>query len=282
MANSTQISDVRNTWEAAAAGWAAWEQAFSAGFVPATDALLDMAGVGTGARVLDLACGAGNQTLQAAARVGPRGAVAACDISDAMLQYVRRNADAAGYAHVSTINSAAEELPAMADRYDAAICRLGVMLFPDPTTALNAVRRTLKPAGRFAALVFTTPADNPFMAQPMAILLRHAGKQPTTSGRPGIFALGGENVLADLLADCGFADVETRTVRAPLELDTADDALEMIQQAFGAYRAVIADLGEDAQAAAWADVLDCLRQFEAEDGFRTELEFVIGAGAAAD
>lgn len=282
MSNKTKISDVRDTWEAAAAGWAKWERAFSAGLAPATDTLLDMACVGIGSRVLDLASGAGSQTLQAASRVGPGGTVIASDISDTMLEHVRRNAGAAGHAHVSTIAGAAEELPVSADPYDAAICRLGLMLFPGPAAALNAVRRTLKPAGRFAALVFTTPANNPFMAQPMAILLRHAGKQPPAPGRPGIFALGGENALENLLSNCGFACVETKIVRAPLELDNADDALQMIQQAFGAYRAVIAELSEDARAAAWADVRDCLGQFETEDGFLTEFEFVIGSGAAAE
>jgi hypothetical protein len=53
----------------------------------------------------------------------------------------------------------------------------------------------------------------------------------------------------------------------------------MMQQAFGAYRAVVADLSPEARAAAWSEVGECLRQFEDREGFRTELEFVIGSGA---
>ena len=69
----TSKSELRDTWETAAPGWARWEQAFSVGLSGATDTLIDMADIRPGMRVLDLACGAGSQTLHAAIRVGPDG-----------------------------------------------------------------------------------------------------------------------------------------------------------------------------------------------------------------
>ena len=66
MSSGVREVELRATWEAAAPGWAKWEQRFSAGLDDVTDALLDMAGVGTGMRVIDLACGAGSQSLRAA------------------------------------------------------------------------------------------------------------------------------------------------------------------------------------------------------------------------
>jgi hypothetical protein len=57
--------DARTHWEGAAPGWARWEPTVAAWIEPATDAMLAMAGVETGARVLDVACGAGSQTLEA-------------------------------------------------------------------------------------------------------------------------------------------------------------------------------------------------------------------------
>lgn len=280
MSDEVKVIETRNTWEAAAPGWAKWEQTFSQGLEPVTDVLLDMAGVGVGARVLDVASGAGHQTLQAARRVGQDGTVVASDISETMLENVRRNALTAGLLNVSTVASAAENLPTTDDLYDAAICRLGLMLFPGPSSAVSAIRRVLKPGGRFAALVFTTPSNNPFMAQPMSILLRHAEKEPPEPGHPGIFALGGDGVLRNVMSDGGLTDIDTRVVRAPLELSSANDALEMIQQAFGAYRAVIADLNDDEKATAWSEVLQTLTQFEGDDGFRTEFEFIIGSGSS--
>lgn len=281
MTNIEQILAVRNTWEAAASGWVKWENVFSSGLHPVTNTMLDMAGVGPGLRVLDVASGAGHQTLLAARRVGPNGEVIAIDISETMLESVRRNAGAAGLSNVSTITSPAEQLPAADTLYDAGICRLGLMLFPDPASAVKAIRNQLKPSGRFAGLVFTTPANNPFMAQPMSILLRHAGKRPPAPGQPGIFSLGQPGALEDLFRDNGFADVQSKIVRSPLNLATAEDALKMIQQAFGAYRAVVADLSVEDQAAAWSEVLKCLKQFESDNGFETEFEFIIASGAAS-
>jgi hypothetical protein len=146
---------------------------------------------------------------------------------------------------------------------------------------LRAVQSVLKPKARIAALVFTTPAANPFMARPMQVLMRHAGKKPPPAGSPGIFALGGPGVLEGLLAGSGLAQVEARGVSAPLRLASAAEALEMMQQAFGAYRAVVADLDPEARAAAWSEVGECLREFEDREGFYTEVQLIIGSGVRA-
>ena len=279
MSDKTSMSALRTTWESAASGWAKWEDELSTNLVNVTETLLDQAGVSAGMRVLDLACGAGNQTLAAAKRIGENGCVVASDISAEMLEHTRRNAERAGLNNVETLRSAAEELASMDPAFDAAISRLGLMLFASPQGALEGIQRVLKPGARFAALVFTTPGNNAFMSQPMAILLRHAGKQPPSPGQPGIFSLGGDGVLEALLLDSGLADTRVETVRAPLRLSSAVDALQMMQQAFGAYRAVIADLGDEEQANAWAEVRDCLKQFEDTGSFEAGFEFLIGSGA---
>lgn len=279
MTNISAATELRNTWESAAPGWAKWEHAFTKAFSDATDKLIDMAGVQPGMRVLDLACGTGSQTVRAARRVGPSGEVVASDISETMLQFVNDNASTEGLGNIDTLACAAEELPSSLEPFDAAISRMGLMLFRSPSGALEAVRDVLKPGARIAALVFTTPANNPFLAQPMAILMRHAGKPAPAPGSPGIFALGGDGVLENLLQDNGFSDVETATVRAPMVLPSAEDAVHLMREAAGAYRAVVADLDEAARSAAWEDVHEALKAFETDKGFEAPLEAVIGAGS---
>jgi len=279
MADNTWKSELRNTWELAAPGWAKWEHVFATSLSGATDALIDMAGIRPGMRVLDVACGAGSQSIQAAMRVGANGKVVASDISGTMLEHVRRNAARAGLQNIETLECAADELDETQAPFDAAICRLGLMLFPSPREALEAIRYTLKPGARFAALVFTTPANNPFMAQPMAILLRHAGKSPPVPGQSGIFALGGDGVLERLMQDSGFGDVKTQAVGAALVLPSASDAVQLMQEAAGAYRAVVADLSDAERSKAWNEVYECLKQFETSGGFETEFELIIGSGA---
>ena len=198
-----------------------------------------------------------------------------------MLTHVRAAAQRRGLTNIETLECAAEDLPATVGVFDAAITRLGLMLFTAPERALRALQSVLKPGARISALVFTMPAANPFMSEPMQILLRHAGKAPPAAGKPGIFALGGPGVLGGLLARSGLADVETRVVRAALRLGSAAEALEMMQQAFGAYRAVVADLDPEARAAPWSEAGACLKQFEDREGFHTEVELMIGSGGRA-
>ena len=271
-------AETRQRWEDAAPGWAYWEATVAAWMAPATEAMLAMAGVDAGARVLDLASGAGSQTLCAAQRVGEHGHVVASDIAGNMLHHVRENARAAGLSNVSTLAGAAEEVDLAADSFDAAICRLGLMLFAGPQQALAAVRRALKPRGKFAAVVFTIPAANPFMAKPMQILLRHAGKKPPAPGQPGIFALGAPGMMERLLTEGGFVDIEQRTFAVPLRMPSAAQTLVMMQDAFGAYRGVVSDRPELVRAAAWAEVAETLKTFETPTGFVGPAEVLVAAG----
>jgi SAM-dependent methyltransferase len=274
-----QQAEIRKQWEGAAPGWAQWEVAIATWMEPATEAMLAMANVTTGARVLDLACGAGSQTLRAAQRVGARGHVVASDIAETMLRHVRENARAAGLANVTTLAGAAEDLEVASESFDAVICRLGLMLFVAPAQALAAVRRALRPRGKVAVVVFTTPAANAFMAQPMQILLRHAGKAPPAPGQPGIFALGMPGVLERLLVASGFVGVEHRIVAVPLRLPSAAQALAMMQGAFGAYRAVVSDSPEGVRVAAWTEVAETLKTFETPTGLLAPAEVLVAAGA---
>jgi SAM-dependent methyltransferase len=241
--------------------------------------MLDMANARPGIKLLDLACGAGSQTFQAAQRVGLHGSVVASDISAAMLSHVRERAEQRGVKNVETLECAAEDLRTSTHQFDAAICRLGLMLFPDPVRATQAVKSALVPGGKFSALVFTTPPNNPFMAGPMQILLRCAGKEPPPSGTPGIFALGAPGLLESRMAESGYSNVAATVIRPKLKLASATEALQMMQGAFGVYRAVVADLSEDARESAWSEVGELLSQYETDTGWETELEVVIVSGA---
>jgi len=270
--------EVQEQWEAAAPGWAKWEAIIATWAAPATEAMLDMAGVTSGSKVLDLACGAGSQTLSAARRAGRQGHVVASDISKTMLAHTRENARAAGLANISTLRGAAEELEVAPGSFDAVICRLGLMLFAEPAKALVAVRQALKPGGKVAVIVFTTPAANPARAKAMQILLCHAGKAPPPPGRPGLFSLGAPGTIERLLTESGFIGVERREMNLPMRTRSAADALQMIQEAFAASRAILSDCSEAVRAAAWAEVAEMLKTFESDKGFVTPGELLVAAG----
>lgn len=271
-------SRIQEIWEAAAPGWAKWEGVLSEAIKEATEKMLDAAKVSPGARVLDLASGAGAQTRQAAVRVGSTGRILASDISATMLEHLRSNADAAKLTNIDTLQGTADEVSPQAAPYDAAICRLGLMLFPGPETAVAAVHQGLKPGGCFAAMVIGDPAENPFFSRSMGILLRHAGKEPPAPGQPSLFALANPERLKQLFEDSGLRGVRVERVQASVPLPDAASAVEMMQQAFGAYRAVVAELSDSDRTAAWREVEDYLSGFETEDGFSTDVILLIASG----
>src|SRR5690242_4053942 len=89
-------------WQTAAEPWHRWGPTLEAWLGEATEVMLDLAGVGSGSRVLDVAAGAGGQTLAAARRVGPEGRVLATDISSNILAFAEQSAHEAGLHNVET------------------------------------------------------------------------------------------------------------------------------------------------------------------------------------
>src|SRR4051794_22064541 len=106
-------SMTREQWQSAAEPWHRWRPMLAAWLGPATEIMLDMAGVGPSSRVLDVAAGAGDQTLLAARRVGPSGYVLATDISPNILEFAAAEAQAAGLANVDTRVMDGENLDAL-------------------------------------------------------------------------------------------------------------------------------------------------------------------------
>ncbi len=272
-------AEIQLQWEGAAPGWAKWERKIADLVEPASRAMMEMAGIEPCSRVLDLACGAGSQTLKAASLAGPCGHVVALDISAKMLEYVRANAQVARLENISTMQSAAEELDLAGQTFDAVICRLGLMLFSNPSAALRVAYKALRPGGRISTVVFTLPETNAFMAKPMQVLLRHAGKKPPQPGQPGIFALGGPGMLDRMLIKNGFHNIRKRTFSLTLQMPSAAETLVMMKEAFGAYRAVLKDAPEALRAAAWAEVGSLIKSFETEHGFMAPAEVMVVAGA---
>jgi SAM-dependent methyltransferase len=264
-------------WNSAARGWAKWEPVHNTSLSAATEVMLNCAGVTEGSRVIDIACGAGNQTLAAARRAGTAGSVLATDISPTMLDFVAAHARAAGLDNIATQACAAENLPRDQGQFDAAICRLGLMLMPNPGMVVAAVRDVLRPGGRFGALVVGPPETNPFYAEPIVILRRHAGKPAPASG-PGINALADRTVLAALFESAGFTDITVTTVDSSLAVPSVEDAIQCIQEAAGAIRGIIADQPQAVQDAAWAEARAALTRFETAGGLVAPAQYHVVGG----
>jgi SAM-dependent methyltransferase len=268
----------RDQWQAAAKAWNDWTPLLRVWLGVATGVMLDMAKITPGHRVLDVAAGAGDQTLQAADRVGASGYVLATDISANILEFAARNAREAGHANVQTQVLDGEDLDVPEGAFDAVISRLGLIYFPDQQKALAGMKRALKPDGRVAAIVFTTPEKNQFISIPISIIRRRADLPPPLPGQPGPFSLGAAGVIEQQLAKAGFHDVETRRLAAPLKLTSAAEFLKFAKGSFGALHQMMAGLDEAGRNAAWEEVQDELRAFEGPSGFEGPCELMVAIG----
>jgi SAM-dependent methyltransferase len=257
----------REQWQDAAEAWNRWEPTFDEWLGPATERMLDLAGVGEGSRVLDVAAGSGGQTYVAARRGAT---VLATDLSEAILGYIRGP-------NIATRVMDGENLDVENGTFDAAISRLGIMYFPDKARALAEQRRVLRPGGRVGAIVFAEGDRNGFFSVPISIIRGRAGLPAPSPGLPGPFSAVG---IGELLESAGFTDVAVERLAAPLRLPSAADCARLERESFGALHQMLADLEEADRAAVWAEIEGALGQFEGPEGFVGPCELLVAAGTA--
>ena len=266
-------------WEKAAPGWNAHAPQIRAWLRAATDAMISMAGVEPGSRVLDVAAGAGDQTLDIAERVGPQGSVLATDFSPAILALAQANAVRVGYLNVQTLAADAERLAVPAASFDAALCRLGLMLMPEPLAALQRIHAALKPGGRLCALVFSTPEQNPCVAILTATAREFAGVPPRDPFQPGsLFSLGKPGVADAMFKSAGFRDIATTRLEAPFRLPSAAAYLDFIRTSASPIQQMLAGLDPEKQAAAWAAMEARLQKFATPNGWEGPNQVLLTVG----
>jgi len=269
----------RDQWDSAAEAWHRWGPTLRSWLGPATERMLDLARVTSGCRVLDIAAGAGDQTLQAAARVEPGGNVLATDISEGILAFAAQEARRAGHDNVATRVMDGESLDLGDATFDVVMSRVGLIYFPDQQRALREMHRVLVPGGRVAAIVYATADKNGFFSVPVGIVRRHAKLGPPLPGQPGPFSLGGAGALDAAFTRAGFTEVKVETISAPLRMKSSAECLRFEQESFGALHQMLSSLDSAAQQAAWAEVGTALAAFDdAREGFIAPCELVIAVG----
>ncbi|GAC1358546.1 MAG: hypothetical protein NVSMB34_13410 [Variovorax sp.] len=270
---------MRTQWNQSAQGWNDHTPQIRAWLARATEAMLEMAGVDRHSRVLDVAAGAGDQTLAIAERVGPDGFVLATDLSPAILALTQDNARRAGCANVQTWVADGEELQVDPESFDAAVCRLGLMFFPNPLQGLRGMHRALKPGGGACTMVFWSPARNPCVTIVMSTALKHAGLAPRDPFEPGgLLSLGRPGLMDQLFRQAGFTEVATTMMDAPFKLPTAGHYLEFIRSSASPIQQILAQLDEAAASAAWAEMEERLAAFTTATGWEGPNELLLSAG----
>ncbi len=269
----------RRQWDDAAEAWHRWGPTLESWLGDATQRMLELTNVRAGNRVLDVAAGAGGQSIAAARIAGPSGHVVATDISPTILAYAARAAAEAGITNISTLEADGEDLDQVAPgSFDVAVSRVGLIYFPDQQRALAGIRRALKEGGRFGAVVYATADRNQFFAIPVSIIRRRANLPAPQPGQPGPFSLGGPGVLEDALTTAGFRNVIVEAVPSPLRLPSATECVRFERESFGALHQMLSTLPERERDDVWDEIARELAAFEGDHGFEGPCEMLVAAG----
>jgi SAM-dependent methyltransferase len=163
-------------------------------------------------RVLDIGCGTG-QTTREAARAAATGSAVGIDISAARLARARRVARAEGLRNVSFVQADAQTRRFRPGRFDLAISRFGTMFFADPVAAFTNVGRALRPGARLVQLVWQPRGRQEWDAVIDEIF---AGDQPAPAPAADPFSLADPTTAGAILTAAGFTAVDVTGVQEPV------------------------------------------------------------------
>ena len=188
----------------------------------------------SGAQLLDVGCGCGNQTLELASRLDASAKITGVDISEPMLalaEELKAANHTALKAEVEFIVGDASDSLFPNESFDAIYSRFGVMFFAEPTTAFATLRETLKPGGQLAFVCWQSPALNPFFTAPMqAALSVLPPPPPAKPGAPGPFGLAVPETTKHVLTEAGFNKPNIEPLAVELSVGASQSFDEIFEE----------------------------------------------------
>jgi SAM-dependent methyltransferase len=209
-------------------------------------------GISSGDEVVDIGCGTGLTTREAARAAAP-GRVVGVDVSERMLDRARQLAAAERLHNVRYELGDAQVHRFDPAGFDVAISRFGTMFFADPGAAFANIAAALRPQARLVALVWQ-PHDENEWARAIDAALGDAALAPQPGADP--FSLGDAEATARILEDAGFDGMRFEDVHEPVFYGDDLEAALAIVRGFQDTRAALASLSE----AAAARTVDRLRE----------------------
>lgn len=253
--------------------WVSHAERYDRELSPFGRLLVDRADIHASDTVLDVGCGCGATTLDAA-RLGKH--AVGVDVSAPMLHVARRRAAAAGLDNVEFVHADAAD-HRFDDRFDVVISRFGMMFFADPPAAFANIRRALRPGGRLAFVCWRSVDANPWLLVPGVAAAAHVPLPNLGEpGAPGMFALADPDRIRMLLDATGFDQIVVAPI-APLITVAGGGSLdETVEFLLGT--GIASALFDGATTAAKALAVDAVREAFGEH-YRPGVGVVLGTGA---
>src|SRR5581483_10322805 len=205
--------------------WVAHQARFDRSIQPHHARLMAAAAIAPGERVLDIGCGNGLTSRDAARAAGPEGSVLGADLSGPMLARAEVLAKDEGLANIRYEQADAQVHPFEPGAFDVVISRFGVMFFADPVAAFTNLARAVRPGGRLAMAVWAALADNEWITALRAALAVGRDLPVPPPGVPSPFGLADTAFATDVLTRAGFTDAAFERSEAAFMVGAdADDA----------------------------------------------------------
>ena len=247
--------------------WAAHAEHFDKSVADYHRRLIDSAAIEPDWQVLDVGCGTG-QTTRDAARLAASGHALGLDLSSKMLDVARRLSEREGVRNATFEQADAQVAPFETGSFDVAISRTGAMFFGDPVAAFTNIGRALRPGRRLTMVAWQPVSENEwFRAIGTAMAAGRDLPFPPPEA-PGPFALSDTSRVRRLLTTVGFTEPAFEDLRAPMHFgQTARDAHRFI---VGLTGWMLEGLDDAGRRRALDDLYASLMEHESSEGVEYE------------
>jgi len=196
-----------------------------------------------------------------------------------MVAAAKAEAERRGLKNVGFRQCEADALPFGDKSFDAVVCRLGVMFFPDPLAALREMLRVAKPGGKISLAVWFKSELNPFTHIVTDLLSRYVASPPADPDAPGAFRFAENGKLARVLARAGAANVDERLLHFLMEAPiTVEDYWTLRAETSDTLRAKLATMPANQVESLREDVLQAARAYFPENQMRFPTQMIIATG----
>jgi SAM-dependent methyltransferase len=234
VATNTVPVDASNSEQLAAwdgdegAYWAAHAEYFDRSVAEYHQRLLTAAAITASERVLDIGCGTG-QTTRDAARAASAGSALGVDLSSRMLDYARRQATAEGVTNAEFLQADAQIHAFDRAAFDVAISRTGAMFFGDPRPAFANIGAAIVSGGGLVLVAWQQLAANEWIREIAGAFAAGRDRPAPPPDAPGPFSLSDPERVRSILSSAGFTGIELEAAEAGMWFGAdADDAHRFI------------------------------------------------------
>ncbi len=243
--------------------WATHADTFDRSVAPYHDALMRAAGIEHDSAVLDIGCGTG-QTTRDAARLATSGRALGVDLSGDMLEIARTRAEREGVRNVAFEQADAQVHRFTAGSFDAAISRTGTMFFGDHAAAFANIASALRPGGRLTMVAWQPISENEWFREIFTAFAAGRDLSPPPPDSPNPFSLADPDRVRRLLTAAGFDEPELVDLHRPMWFGpSAEDAHRFVH---GLQGWMLEGLDETSRRGALDTLYASMKQHESERG----------------